>query len=562
MTIEQQPASPPANLKHGDYKDKVNEIIVEVNNSTVFSVNELSNVDAKSKEDYKVFLSFGGRSGNFTWSNSGLITEVLNDPLQGIYVAPSTDPTGSSGAWVRKLNGFVSPEMFGAIGDGVNDDTLANQAAIDFGMTYKQNPLKTYLVDTMLLRANLAIDGDATSKIKCKNTITAANLKDIKIINCNLEYGEDTPNGLTIVKFEACENVIIEKCVINGLGYSGNTPLATGANVGIALDNCTNVEIFSCDVGNFKNNWGIQLEDSTDVTIKYNTVHHTGRAGIEVTSGNENVKVLYNNLDYTKTNHINVDAYDGCIDLYGPSNNTVLIQGNTIKNGGGTGSDFSGLPVPATGVRVSGSTNVEVCSNEVITGDGIWGVFVTQNRDSIISHSVNYHNNLTQIDGGVSYGYRHLSGTNISFNNNKSRATTSAGVYTNQPIEFRNDAKNVVVKGNIFEGFDGGLATSESVGCISFHPSGTAFSNIIVSGNVSKCYSTGVSLNHCDMFTVADNIIEYDQSAAGIDVAATSSNGIITGNCIKRPTNPNISIDAGATNVQEVNNILAIGVVP
>lgn len=59
------------------------------------------------------FLSLGGRSGLFLWDGSDLSTEVAADTLQGVYIAPASDVTGASGAWVRKLNGYVTPEMFG-----------------------------------------------------------------------------------------------------------------------------------------------------------------------------------------------------------------------------------------------------------------------------------------------------------------------------------------------------------------------------------------------------------------------------------------------------------------
>jgi hypothetical protein len=48
-----------------------------------------------------IIYSEGGRNGQFTFASGNLSALVTNDPLEGIYVAPASDPTGASGAWVR-----------------------------------------------------------------------------------------------------------------------------------------------------------------------------------------------------------------------------------------------------------------------------------------------------------------------------------------------------------------------------------------------------------------------------------------------------------------------------
>lgn len=86
-----------------------------------------------------------GGEGHFRWDSSDLSTEVGNDEVTagegdgGIYVAPDSDKTGASGAWVRQLNSTVHPEWWGAVGDGSNDDTAGVQKALDAasGLTVK-----------------------------------------------------------------------------------------------------------------------------------------------------------------------------------------------------------------------------------------------------------------------------------------------------------------------------------------------------------------------------------------------------------------------------------------
>lgn len=55
--------------------------------------------------------------GTFVWSPTNLSAQVTSDPGQGIYVAPTAAPTGTSGAWVRQYSGPVSLAWWGAVGD-------------------------------------------------------------------------------------------------------------------------------------------------------------------------------------------------------------------------------------------------------------------------------------------------------------------------------------------------------------------------------------------------------------------------------------------------------------
>lgn len=76
-----------------------------------------------------VYLTEAGRQGVFVWSSTNLSAQVTADPQQGLYVAPSTDVTGASGAWVRQYAGRADVRWWGAVCDGVTNDTAAIAAA-------------------------------------------------------------------------------------------------------------------------------------------------------------------------------------------------------------------------------------------------------------------------------------------------------------------------------------------------------------------------------------------------------------------------------------------------
>lgn len=107
------------------------------------SVAELEAISA-SVEGQRAFLSDGGRSGPFNATLTDISTQVSADPLQGVYVAFASDPTGASGGWVREILESITPDMFGAKGNDSDDDYLPLRACNLFGWPYVWYPGKTY----------------------------------------------------------------------------------------------------------------------------------------------------------------------------------------------------------------------------------------------------------------------------------------------------------------------------------------------------------------------------------------------------------------------------------
>lgn len=78
------------------------------------------------------FLREPGREGLFAFVAGNQSANVSADPAQGVHIAPTGDPTGASGAWIRQFDGPVSVRWFGAKGDGSTNDDGAFQAALAF----------------------------------------------------------------------------------------------------------------------------------------------------------------------------------------------------------------------------------------------------------------------------------------------------------------------------------------------------------------------------------------------------------------------------------------------
>lgn len=80
------------------------------------------------------FLNAAGREGNFKWTAGDFSAQIAADTLNGIYVKADA-VAASVGAWVRQgawIVFGVSVLWFGAVADGVTDDSDAIQAAFDF----------------------------------------------------------------------------------------------------------------------------------------------------------------------------------------------------------------------------------------------------------------------------------------------------------------------------------------------------------------------------------------------------------------------------------------------
>lgn len=104
-----------------------------------------------------------GGEGHFRWDSSDLSTEVGNDEVTssqgngGIYIAPASDKTGASGAWVRQRGRFVHPEWYGA----GNDPLSAFQALVSHAQNTKERTLSLGQNDYRFATP-LVISGDST----------------------------------------------------------------------------------------------------------------------------------------------------------------------------------------------------------------------------------------------------------------------------------------------------------------------------------------------------------------------------------------------------------------
>lgn len=80
--------------------------------------------------DQSARITTGVRAGSFTWKAGDQSANVAADPQEGVWVAPSSELSGASGAWERKYD-WLLPSFFGAY-TGAPNNYSALQAYLNY----------------------------------------------------------------------------------------------------------------------------------------------------------------------------------------------------------------------------------------------------------------------------------------------------------------------------------------------------------------------------------------------------------------------------------------------
>lgn len=218
------------------------------------------------------FLSESGREGSFVWSSANHSADVTADPGQGVFLPPSADTTGASGAWVRKLEGYIRPQWFGAAADGVTGDAVAIERAIDLINHLGGGKLLlsggAFLVDATInpvITNDLVVEfrggklvADTGLNVPVLNirgaSVDQASPNDIhlRIVNPNIDCSDgdsSTPGAqqCTAINFNYLKTAIVE----GGYLYGGEEPDNTNADSAITWVTCGEVKVIGTTMRGF-----------------------------------------------------------------------------------------------------------------------------------------------------------------------------------------------------------------------------------------------------------------------------------------------------------------------
>ena len=162
-----------------------------------------------------------------------------------------------------KLRESVSVKDFGAVGDGVTDDTAAIQAAIDYGSVV-YFPAGNYLMSnasTLLYRGSTSVNVG----------ISVPSNRTLKFDGINTKFTVKDSTRAVVFASSGSENISFK----GSFTIEGNASNQTDANLvgfGIYLLNCTNIEIDTIFVNETKSNT-IQVMGCSDVSVRH--IHST-----------------------------------------------------------------------------------------------------------------------------------------------------------------------------------------------------------------------------------------------------------------------------------------------
>jgi len=252
---------------------------------TASTYSDLMSEDVSKYTDGYIFY-VGGRSsvgdggeGHFRWDSSDLSTEVGNDEVTagggdgGIYVAPDSDKTGASGAWVRQYYaGHIHAAWYGQVSDGTTDDVAAINIAIR-----RANALGGGTV--YLLKGTTIVN--LSSGSKALEGASNVRLKGASRGATTIKVGDGQDAHAISVDG-------VEDFRVSSLTIDGNRVNQTSGVHGIATGAVTRLVVDDFHIRNTKG-YGIGLQSGThkDCSILNGLIEATGIDGIDVKNVND-----------------------------------------------------------------------------------------------------------------------------------------------------------------------------------------------------------------------------------------------------------------------------------
>lgn len=359
-------------------------------------------------------------------SINGRVAGALHDYLSDLQAGTVPfDDVITKGPW-------VDVRAFGAVGDGVTDDTAAIQAAIDSlsikGGTVYLPGNKTYIVSKQIpLYSNITIEGGGSNCVIKINPLNwnggiarfycvfstvdvtdrpqeilwrigtgSITYRNIHIKGIQFDIGRDgsvlTPTQINTADFNVIRFEDAEYCTVENCRFIDDKQVA--GNAGDLTNNGTAVVFFvrsqKCRIINcyaYKCKMVIMLE-TIDCEAEGNTIDTTISTGIESACGvrpkMKNNKFI--NGQYWATSTLGVNDTDALVD--GNYIEKAAITGIHIGESAATSANFYSLPRTAN--RTICQNNIIVSGDGTISGNGKRGIFVLSGTDVVIKHNTIY----------------------------------------------------------------------------------------------------------------------------------------------------------------------------
>ena len=456
------------------------------------------------------------------WQDSGFLDVVIDEALwteMHILEQETQEKLNQFSAELaqKATKHWVDVTNFGAIGDGLNDDTSAILEAVSTlgngGVLYFPN--KEYIINAEIdLPSNTTVIGEKSSikssllsneclfRIDGKENVSIENIR-ISLINSG--------TGIGVVN---SDNIVIKGVEIIG----------GGAQQGITIEHTNQLIVDNCYVDGVRGSHGIALYYSKNIDIVNNVIKNTRRAAVSINRGCKNINVDNNICDFNQQDF----EEDGAIDIYGyvPECENVKITNNIVTN---TGKDGNGN----CGIRIKDAINVTVEGNFIRVDNPLLAPIYLQGRDAennAVLKDISIVNNRIIINEQSQYVFRTAKPfdpplTDISFEGNyiESKRSDVGG------FEIRYSIENFKFKNNIIRmpNRDGNIIFLYPTGNLNYRK------NVEISGN-DVIFASGqfVRSHECDGLIISNNIVKTESTVSVIRIDETNDNVMILGNHI------------------------------
>jgi hypothetical protein len=432
---------------------------------------------------------------------------------------------------------------FGAKGDGVTDDSIAIQTAINASAGLKLYcPKGNYIAKGLIGISNIVIEGEGKDLVTFTRIASASDTTSILEFNSKSHF------------------------TISGITFDGNKANETNGAMAITIIGCSDYNITKCKVINCKTNSGygsgIYISGGTNKTattisnILNNSFESNDGDGISVCK-EWNLLIQGNIFKYNSGCGVNV--LDNEYPVVSNVSNNIQILNNFAFNNSSVGIRVAGFveggtaDAPVLGTSLPQSRKIHIHGN-ICTNNGSYGIVYQGTNGSVMGNTCELNSRNVDYAGGILFNAANSICSSNSTRDNKSYGIDAGG------------ALGCVISNNecMYEGAtDGTKATYINVGAgISCIVSG----NQIYMGGSQQC--TGISYSGVDgsVNTPFPNIGSYmiitsnsincngNASTIGIYGGRLAGNSKVTNNTIINISDVNRAIIIEVTGVIIKNN--------
>lgn len=281
--------------------------------------------------------------------------------------------TGEFWVYFKSIIGFVTPTMYGALGDGINDDTeafidcYADASTLGLNVKIFKGTYSLPSVDATILSQD--------TRTECLDQVILQLSSSIQLYNSEW-YGGHIMCGTTGFILQSGKNKV-EKAIIDVAGGNG---ISCQYGTGI-IEDCTITNTFNAVMGiwsdaneGVNNQYVLQIHNCRINSFRKNGIFTSAKA----------CDIAYNILD---GNHTDTEPYGGGqIDVVGKqTQGYTTVRNNIIQNGGSE---------VTSGIELDWSGNAEIFGNVINVGTShLYGVVLQS------SSTASVHDNTIIGDG-------------------------------------------------------------------------------------------------------------------------------------------------------------------